>query len=1616
MRLAISCIGLLKKNNSGKFEIVARWYLNDDATSDLTTYLPNPEGKFVLTVKTKKSKEYLKADGTIAVGRPTGTADLPVIKPMNYLMFDPPTVGNSDPDNPKKTKPVAPIDPNDVKAEKGIGIYHILADSAKSSYPKKLHNITMKAINGNARARLSESLEGVERSVFADQFSRYLIDNLISPRNLQAIFVKEFKELEKQTFAAEAPLSMSELPSLFTFHLPKGKKLSGKKEISTHLESTWQMVSILSELLKNRDFLREMEEAVAEPENLKSQLSVLAGQGTEIIDYWCNPWQSQPNRVETDCGKKYSLAEALGLGVTLGEIESSKVQEWHTNGDSLLFNVSYIPPTKKALEDSEYDWDKFHDMDMVVGVQKLDSPTNIITTDGTNSLKNALDHATSCTVEQPLTGEFEYDIYMKRLIPDFDDDLLEKISHGENIEKGTGDGRALIKSQRPAEKPFPKVVSTVGDVIKEENSSIITGVNVYGLWQSEATADLKKYFDDPNLNPELDIIKPWRITRKYSYNKELKPFFAVDNPNIKAAQQNPPILPAFQQVDNTQNLEKILAVEENNRVINEEMPKRNEKKDEVIFSIDVRDGFRIDYNPNLPETWDKFPLDAREKEWQPEMQRGKTKKTGKVPQAYRFWVTAVDVFGQESEPMPVENLESSIGTVTNVFQFKYRAELQAPPSNDESTKDYIQIENKNGVIETKWQSPFKSELGHFGKTSRGTDRHPKDEIESNILYLRKRHRHRWAEVSDDQLDAHIDKMLAGLPVAFKNNQWIIGLTEVLKHNIDWEVFHAEGKLTNTASGHIWSHKITLKEEDSGYDYMALMNFSIRSDKRKFWVEDDPMRPINVTEQVKGPPLTRYKEYETTYINELPSTSQIAFTESILVSDQRSPRLVKLLPHEPSFLFARPVLGVQAIDRDLALSNILTTPNEVKDVSPDPNGDPIKSVVFKEHKEFLYTEVQDYMLNAALKRCNRIKELDLADAQRILKNELSNLNKEVFSELKGVDGKVYYAYDKDEVNEIVSTDLIGFRGLKQLKVRYNSVLSNFDDVTGEAEAVKLHLYQTRITLKRTSDFTYSFKAKSYERTSVSKFNKVTFGQKIEPEKYDTPLTLVVICESGYQVMPLKPVSAPQNGIYTLEGQNTLVDTSNGTVPKELLFVHGQQILEKSIELEDQLFYECDLLIPVGGGLRELFIWAIKTTSAIGNQSKGAQVFYEEYQTSILPQLPLGLEAWTISTPDERSSYALDNNLHVHWIPDELKVGNPDLKRQPRNFLKWTRQDELPTDIYLSIEREIREEQTLSTKLAKKDENSWELLSRIEKGLLVDEWHNPEGLIKMEWLENTGGVSLYDWLNLSEQVVKPGEGDVAGRAGLIFVGPGSKLFDPKRQLSMVDGLISDPLSEEPNVMFVDYFYDNEDLHFGMDTFRAYNYRVTSYIDIDPTGVLGLTHKYLYSKPGHWSGWVRPSFPSIEKIEKIGEESAYPEGQLTPKLQFSFELSRSKRLELLRNVKKNIFYRVIVKREIQNSISTYQNAPSGSEYLEIGEARNIPINPEPGEYIFIFDDRLERENLNDDLRLNYKLEVSVIARDADDKMILIREAKIVYFKGIVIEPRQKNEHVKIISLMIS
>ncbi|MDW5288890.1 hypothetical protein [Formosa sp. PL04] len=1642
MNFKLDCIGALKqKTDNSYYEFIVRWFIDelDIANKELgdKAFLPSPEGKFKVLIRTSKSNQYIDAKGQvkeIKISNHWDLDDLPEVRPLNYLMLSPPSIDG------EMKKPDKPIDTARKDASSGVGIFHVLTDSCVSSYAKKMIGLTNKRITNITRKKGRQFID-IDTEEYAKKWIHFIIKSNIQPRNWQAIFIKSLSELEK--ISSNKEFTTAEIPDLFCFDIDESLKNDNAKDHNAKnlvIENAWKNVSRIHGIISDPDYSEQCEKEKEERENLKRNLALLSAHSVSVIDYWCDPLNSngiRHPRIEEDCGKEYPLSHALGLGCSIGNIAKTTLENWKQLGDNVRISVKYIPPrNSKLLKSDVYDWKSHHDLELLNIIPELTSLEYIITKEGANSIKNTLETSKSCPPDPPMSSQIDYNLYYSEI--QSEQSLVGSLSNNiENMDMRTGNGRVSIQTVAPEEKTF---YVFEGRKMREEKSTVITGINIYGIWESSGLILDQK--------PNLEDLKPWLITRRYSFHQEIQPFFELES-TLKQLNQNPPIQPCFQTTNEFSDHEKIEDVTVAGIVKNATI-KNFHKEGVYSFSFNIRNGFDNLFDKDLLKTWDDYKKNDNDgnksykPDWTPHMFKDGSQNDER-PERYRFWATSIDLFGQESEPIPIKNVETDKETESFDFSFKNRYSLKQPKPfivNGEKQEYNVHVNYQSKNLSIAWKSPEKNIIGdsvkeisndETGLENKGID---SARLQANVLILRK-------EIEDDEFKegkpSKIDSIVDSLPDEFKNEKWKIGLEELFQHNDKWVVakfFNGfENKSDSSDSWGIDIKPYECNEVSLGFDYIVLAGFVVKESYQNFWVRNYDERKLIYSCQEKG---TIGMESNVSYveeknIEETPCIGNVALSNMVTIYDTNYPKHFSEIEAEEPFIHTKPILGVAELNRDVILSNILKIPSEVSETTiRDGNGtQKVQTVNFASSEEerkngLLYTSNQLQMIKAVYKRSSVSSGIKPAD--QILKRELTALNTQLYAlkkDAENEDNDVFYytkygvTFEREQLNEdeqskkqnftgvsenLVNSSLIGFRGFKKFNVKYKGKIHNDLNNKKEAEAKSYKVFQSRIKLTQNANISAFLYSESFEKGGGNIFNNViiatsdsnTDASLKDISEFVSPTVVIVKDENSNLYVSL--IKTFDQESKKLEITVPLYKDSIFGEPKQLLFIHSEEIYSNQISLNNQKQFEEELHCPVGGGARELFIWCFVTYSAIGKKSKEVYTSHQEFSPSILPRVPNRYSVSGIDTEDEKDIFlSANNDYQQKWLPINLrKVDNNFLKLSPRIYVRWDTPVESDNQTYLSIDRENRVIEPKQSFFISKSAANWNLASKIEK---FDDKKGSDDkgfdILAMDWLNSKKEPSLYGWLFESEKITHPESEDNLSR--FIFPNYGLLEQEEKMHLNLSKGIKGDKT-------FVDYFYGAE-LKFAMDCLREYRYRLRSYIDIDPGNQFDLgENKYLYSRETKWSEYVRPTFPKI--CINTSDYLQYMD-ELHPKIEFSFSLTEDKFNPLLKekNVEpETIYFRIKLSRQVQSSIKYSEKGGRLKTWKYIDKYLDIPFLKKNEVDNTITDSFIRGKD-----EIDYKIEIAVILKDNSGNVKNTLRKNKIFNKKVRVSPIKNGKEVK-------
>lgn len=1082
---------------------------------------------------------------------------------------------------------------------------------------------------------------------------------------------------------------------------------------------------------------------------------------------------------------------------------------------------------------------------------------------------------------------------------------------------------------------------------------MVTGFNIYGMWEEPSTA---QYFDNPSKRP--DDLRPWLISRKYSYERDLKGAFpseAGDHPALTQALEDPPWQPVLLRATKITN--------QNDSPEGEALPNvfRKDCEADVLqtyFSIDLRNGMDsgLEVRQRRFVGWDTQGVIKLE--WTPRFTRD-GELSGVRPQRYRFWVTATDAFEQESEPIAIATQDGDAKEGESVlFEPRYRASLLPPQAGPERlTLQWTPAADDRSTITVRWETPFLNDLGRSSASTPG--RADKKDLLGAVKLLRRRLRRKVDDGASWAREALTD--LRPADDVFATPQW----TEVLEplRSEGWQEFKMADRLLPPASGDTWQFSFDLEHSDRGFEYIALIGMRVRPDRAAFWRQDVLARGQNSGRRafVAVKDGSEWKAVQGR-VTETPRTTATVPTVGwvkdgearagvLPVPNLAEPRGVTLVAAR--IYRAEPIRPLPRVARDLVLLRLLTRAVEKAPVQPPTWLDTCEPV----------TLGQAAMLEAALERTAELVDplhnVALRDARLILAREL---RKDAAKE----DGRAYR-----------QNMMIGFRGVVELRWRYSPLTSKAPR-RDESEAEKLRVFCVRVPRDTALASRYAaLRAEGnlseglYELTGVAA---------------DHPVIVVLAAFHQPALVRIEPSSggpALYGGLTDLKMVGSRVQlrvvVENGDLPKAVtisLFL-AQPVCDWMIDAERGDVEE-SMFLPVGGGQSEVFGWWLQTSSVqgvvSGHRRERRPFFFSHEMRTIEPEIPVG---FTVNLPARsEAAYAADPKMHEPWLPTEIANGSAhQAQHSPRVLVGW---NAYPAEegAGIEIEREERlvEQESGPRSLDGRDTAAWEAARAIDQ--MTD-----DALIMPAWVT----AIRSSWL-LGRAVEVPGD---AGGPNSVFI-----LADVKQPLSGSQGLKL--LDGRP--VFIDYFRRAKDKQAAMDGNWEYRYRIRAWLDVlvDARPDVDPDSRILRGSPTPWSEWILPE-PGEATLVVDPAHRHKPHDRDTPAVTFSLTAVGSGFRELV-SPKEGWFYRVVIKRRLEFFLPSTEQTIAEPGWREVGTSLVVPPD---GTTVEVADLRIGRSEVDRPVTLTYQISANQLIITPSGRERLVRVLAKQEFPVTILPP---------------
>ena len=1554
----ILAVAAVRRDTSGQIACVVRWMLGTGED------LPAQDDIFDVA---------LSLTGARA---PAGAIATKAVRPRLYAMLDPSRVprpltyaGGGQAQWNDSVKPTAPVDPK--AADSGVlnghplGVVHLLVETQTSRKQWRLAKIFAEAAKDSmVRYALKEHWKN-DKDIHdsAHAFAAALVRTRTRPRHLPAALLHAREGLVQHANALRAG-EPGMVPAIFHYQGTSASRQFAHAALITHVVSSKAVID-------------RLDDTYAGAVQTRQQIRLRALHGGELIDYWDDPDNLGTPITETDRGKRYPAAELIGCGCTI-PIATADFNQWVTAGYDLQVDVTQRPAVAANYrKDLPLDSSQPGDV----------STRRAIFTQGTyviNTLRSVQSTGSSVPPPPPSDAYVNYAMDQSDIQTNLSTQF--KQTSGPSLGYATGDGKVEILIAAPA---LP-----AGSPKKS-----VAAFNVYGIW--EGPAQVQPFFNDPTLTPTLAQLKPWLITRRYSYGRDLQLGFPdvapAHHPALLDLLATPPWQPILQRPDRVSDLS-----DGNNSTLPDSTPANI-----TTFSVDLRQGMSPtpDTPADLAVNWDMgAPADTS---WKPERKRDGSP-AGNGPQRYRFWVTSVDAFEQESAPVPVKTNDIDAGQAASSFFFApvHRAPLLSSPGSgtnaDAPTLTFDSATQRLTVqFRTPWEnsaagtsSPGSTAVAHVDRTTVDPivmiwRRRLKTQVNAPQPTNKRLHSAvslpnfpQWIDIGQQQSAAGWEPF-SGLqaPVLVAGDTWQVVSAALAPNDTGWEYSACVGFQVKAAAAAFWAPNVLIMGQSSGRQ--AYLKTALPSATATATISGGAVTGITLTgggsgyQAATAPPIVTFTGGGGTGATATAVVSGDKVTAVTLTAGGSNYTQVPAV--EISSVYAMPLVRVNETPTvsDVLTTNAVPIPNLSLPRSPQQAGSPAiwpakpvlpppdvrRDLVLLRllTQSFMQaptpvdpsdwktglTQGQIGMCTTAIQRTSvhgAALDPDDPKLQDVRNLFVTGFQQKPQDRKPGQPALPTYTALRQHMT-------LGFRGYLDWGWSYTPLQSPGSAPSAEAEAVRFRVYTIRAPWDKHA--ASAFATLAIDQATLQNGNQYQF--QVAASSLDAWETIADV-GSGFSQPTLVSIWAPNStdpllgsliatssnaGSAIVTVQLRTEDQHTALPPAAMLqFFAAQVLLEK--ELTNFTNPSTNpLLLPVGGGDEEAIAWWIASVSAQGRVSpRASQLFTaQQFGTTIEPETPTG---FSVAVPTDPSHFIdpTDATIKSWTLPTDLKT-LADAEFSPRLVISWLPPAE--ADLYVAIDRMARA-------VAKP--------ALLGNALLdtADPW---QSIKTIETAADTAALDVND-LN----AILPGwllGSVVEAPANVTSVdGDFQTLVDFTRELSATHGvknlatkdLTADgkPILVKPG--FVDYF--GSDLKTSlMDGNWEYSYRVRTAVDLgeqyDPKW------RYLQSRPTIWSSYLLPETPAISVTpgRSLPSPMDIPAPVVCLRIISKIDVSSSFALSKAADDPTVWQYRVIVRRRVDVPVPKATAGTTADLWIDIGQPTNVPA----GATVNIFDKEVER-----------------------------------------------------------
>lgn len=1125
------------------------------------------------------------------------------------------------------------VDPNDPDSDTlALGVTHLLGQASQFSVVRRLRDAAAETLGGFLATQHAnfKAMSADEVELHALQFA--------SAFHLFPGPPKHLKEACRTLLANRS----SSLPGW----LESALDIATPNVVAQSIPKARRFAALL-ELLLHESLYKRAVRIKSEADDVRGLMAMRAAQGGRLLDYGCDYDKKADEKPSDPClpanqSRMCWATEAVGLGAdyVLDSTDASglKVTVEHDRSVSVA-SSAYIFPD--AASSKGYD----------PGTYRL-----AVVKGRTQKAAKVRD---SIPAADAFSAWVDYDLVSSNPVPEGKriEDLLEEVM---SVAKPlTGDGMLAIRVQLNAPRPSEAAYDYL--------------YNVYGVWDGETSGRLQKYLDDPKLQPTLEELRPYLITRRYSYRRDLAELLGRLPPQKVAElklNEEPPHEAALQMP---------LEISQNGVVV--PYPSKGTLPPGLSqFLINLRAGQPSADAVAAGTKWERVEgarpdLYSESSFWTVERLRVDSTNLpdDRMPQRYRFWVTAVDVFEQESDPIPVVGA-APVDTDVDRFVFTPRWRSPPPPPKE------LLLASANNEIVVTWKPDEQSVIGSSEFTV------PRVGVASQYVVLR-----RPVKTLQDP-DARLrfaESALEGFALAGPVNPVLERAVAEAGAKEGWASWQDGYLEPGDKVGDAWTVKWPLTGADLGYEYRALVCDVVSQTYLKYVqeVRDQTLRYLIQSGTVAAPvfeeaawaiPMTGEHSLYRNY----PAFSAVAASDPrMLLPSRGSLPILAAQWSKQEFVRASAVRAVLGINRDAALAKFLALSN-----------------FFIADGELSIAE--GIMLDAALERleANKLSDEQLSIVRKLLKAEF------IAATRSGAIGQ---------------HPVIGFRGA--IDLRWSQVSSP----ATTAPTILYRIYSARASLPGPSTLSqYKFDGTVYRYLSGPKPGVIP----------GRPLLVLLSLTNKEQWSGLADFKGAD---FRVAGISALaeppIQPSGEPKPGDVLncaFYEGHVAFETSaFTLES----EVATALPIDGGHRELAAWWLVAVNCINDEQwltlNGEPVLHTRTLfESVTPDRPMFLEA---RPPADYTKDALQQSKYqgsIQFIPTNLlKEAAPIF---PRTIVSFNTLEFAGPEQYIFLEREtqLADDSPIHVESAGME---WGFLKAIESQSAGSPWQT-DYLLLRPWL--------------------------------------------------------------------------------------------------------------------------------------------------------------------------------------------------------------------------------------------------------------------------------------------